>query len=140
METRTKILYLIKKNLEEFSSSIINSNYKYQIEYILKQFIGDNSYNYYNKTSKSIMKNNQSHNNSQRRDISSPSSPSSKISYKSFNIDSDFDFDDDDEEVFNEDELEYKILNKSKFVLHTNKKEEKPFIIYDEITLFKKKS
>ena len=39
------------------------------------------------------------------------------------------------EEYYNENELEYKILNNSKFTLHTNKKGQKPFIIYDEIEI-----
>ena len=43
-----------------------------------------------------------------------------------------------DNEDYNENELVYKILNNSKFVLHTNKKGKIPFIIYDEIKLFKK--
>ena len=66
LETRKTILNLIKFNLEKLSFFIKNSNYKYQIEYILKQFIGDNSYIYYYETSKSIIKNSQSHNNSQK--------------------------------------------------------------------------
>ena len=40
-----------------------------------------------------------------------------------------------EEEYYNENELEYKILNNSKFILHTNKKGQKPFIIYDEIKI-----
>ena len=43
-----------------------------------------------------------------------------------------------DNEDYDENELVYKILNNSKFVLHTNKKGKIPFIIYDEIKLFKK--
>ena len=49
----------------------------------------------------------------------------------------DIDFGSDDED-YDENELVYKILNNSKFTLHTNKKKETPFIIYDEIKLFKK--
>ena len=48
----------------------------------------------------------------------------------------DFDFGSDDED-YDENELVYKILNNSKFELHTNKKGKIPFIIYDEIKLFK---
>ena len=43
-----------------------------------------------------------------------------------------------DNEDYDENELVYKILNNSKFVLHTNKKGKIPFIIYDEINLIKK--
>ena len=50
-------------------------------------------------------------------------------------FDMDFEIDNED---YDENELVYKILNNSKFVLHTNKKGKIPFIIYDEIKLFKK--
>ena len=43
-----------------------------------------------------------------------------------------------DNEDYDENELVYKILNNSKFELHTDKKGKIPFIIYDEIKLFKK--
>ena len=72
-------------------------------------------------------------------DYSSSSGPFSKNSYKIMkersNRSLDFDF---DYEKYNENELIYKILNNSKFVLHTNKKGNRPFIIYDEIKLCKK--
>ena len=38
---------------------------------------------------------------------------------------------------FNENELEYKILNNSRFKIHTSEKGAKPFIIYDEIKIMK---
>ena len=38
---------------------------------------------------------------------------------------------------FNENELEYKILNNSRFKIHINKKGATPFIIYDEIKIMK---
>ena len=50
-------------------------------------------------------------------------------------FDMDFEIDNED---YDENELVYKILKNSKFVLHTNKKGKIPFIIYDEIKLFKK--
>jgi len=61
--------------------------------------------------------------------------PFSNDSYKSeketfINLDNDFEYGD-----FNKNELVYKILNKSKFILHTNKKGRAPFIIYDEIKI-----
>ena len=169
LETRTKILNLIKNNLGKLSTSIKKNDY--QIEYILKQIIGDNSYKYYYEESESIIKNNQSHNSSQKSNkygpnssylnrqsvveahekmengyennsyYSSSSGPFSQNSYKSAKQKSNRSFDNDfenEDEVFNENELVYKILNNSKFTLHTNKKKEKPFIIYDEIKLFKK--
>ena len=170
LETRKKILYLIKNNLGKLFTSIKKNDHKYQIEFILKQFIGDNSYNFYNKSSETIIKINQSRNSSQRSNnlgvnssylnnpsvleaheninngydnnsyYSSSSGPFSQQSYKSAKQKSNrsFDNDFDDEEYYIENELIYKILNNSKFVLHTNKKGERPFIIYDEITLFKK--
>jgi len=72
-------------------------------------------------------------------DNSSSSGPFSQNSYKKMKERSNrsFHFDFGDEE-YNENELIYKILNNSKFALHTNKKGNKPFIIYDEIKLFKK--
>ena len=71
----------------------------------------------------------------------SPSfSPFSQNSYKAHkersNRSFNFDFGSDDED-YDENELVYKILNNSKFELHTNKKGKIPFIIYDEIKLFK---
>ena len=36
---------------------------------------------------------------------------------------------------YNINELQYKILSKSKFFLHTNKKGQTPFFIYDEIKI-----
>ena len=48
----------------------------------------------------------------------------------------DIDFGSDDED-YDENELVYKILNNSKFELHTDKKGKIPFIIYDEIKLLK---
>ena len=63
-ETRKTILNLIKNNKEKLSVSIKKNDYK--IEYIIKHFIGDNSYNYYYKMSETIIKNSQSHNNTQQ--------------------------------------------------------------------------
>ena len=50
-------------------------------------------------------------------------------------FDMDFEIDNED---YDENELVYKILSNSKFELHTDKKGKIPFIIYDEIKLFKK--
>ena len=71
---------------------------------------------------------------------SSSSGPFSQKSYKSAKQKSNrsFENDFDNEDEYSENELEYKILNNSKFVLHTSKKENKLLIIYDEIKLFKK--
>ena len=171
LKIRTKILDLIKNNLGKLFTSIKNSGYKYQIEYILKYFIGDNFYKYYYEKSEKLIKSNQSHNSSQQsnkydpnssimnatslveahenmndgyennKNDSSSSSPFSQNSYKSAKQKSNRSFDNDfenEDEGFNENELVYKILNNSKFTLHTNKKKETPFIIYDEIKLFKK--
>jgi Icc-related predicted phosphoesterase len=171
LETRTKILNLIKNNSEELFTSIKKSDYKSPIEFILKQFIGDNSYNYYNKKYESIIKSNQSHNISQPSNnfgsnlsylnilsdvevhenenieyeddfyYPSPFRPSSPNYNRYLEERSkrslDFDFEDED---YDENELVYKILNNSKFSLHTNKKGKTPFIIYDEIKLFKKEN
>jgi hypothetical protein len=171
LKIRTKILDLINNNLGKLFTSIKNSGYKYQIEYILKYFIGDNIYKYYYEKYEKLIKSNQSHNSSQQSNKydpnssymngpslveahqnmnngfennkydSSSSSPFSQNSYKSAKQKSNRSFDNEfenEDEVFNENELVYKILNNSKFALHTNKKKEKPFIIYDEIKLFKK--
>jgi len=167
LETSKKILDLIKNNLEKLSTSIKKSNYKYQIEYILKQFIGENFYKYYYEASESLIKINQSLNSSQQSKKydpnssylnaesvqaahdninnefeksnydSSSSGPFSKESYKSIKEKSNRSFDNDFEEEYNENELEYKILNNSKFILHTNKKGKNPFIIYDEIKIIR---
>ncbi len=167
LETSKKILDLIKNNLGKLSTFIKKSNYKYQIEYILKQFIGENFYKYYYEASESLIKINQSLNSSQQSKKydpnssylnaesvqaahdninnefeksnydSSSSGPFSKESYKSIKEKSNRSFDNDFEEEYNENELEYKILNNSKFILHTNKKGKKPFIIYDEIKIIK---
>ena len=72
LETRTKILNLIKNNLGKLSTFIKKNDY--QIEYILKQIIGDNSYKYYYEESESIIKNNQSHNSSQKSNKYGPNS------------------------------------------------------------------
>ena len=171
LKIRTKILDLIKNNLGKLFTSIKNSGYKYQIEYILKYFIGDNFYKYYYEKSEKLIKSNQSHNSSQQsnkydpnssimnatslveahenmndgyennKNDSSSSSPFSQKSFQSAKQKSNRSFDNDfenEDEGFNENELVYKILNNSKFTLHTNKKKETPFIIYDEIKLFKK--
>jgi len=167
LETSKKILDLIKNNLGKLSTFIKKSNYKYQIEYILKQFIGENFYKYYYEASESLIKINQSLNSSQQSKKydpnssylnaesvqaahdninnefeksnydSSSSGPFSKESYKSIKEKSNRSFDNDFEEEYNENELEYKILNNSKFILHTNKKGKEPFIIYDEIKIIK---
>lgn len=167
LETSKKILDLIKNNLGKLSTFIKKSNYKYQIEYILKQFIGENFYKYYYEASESLIKINQSLNSSQQSKKydpnssylnaesvqaahdninnefeksnydSSSSGPFSKESYKSIKEKSNRSFDNDFEEEYNENELEYKILNNSKFILHTNKKDKNPFIIYDEIKIIK---
>jgi len=167
LEASKKILDLIKNNLGKLSTFIKKSNYKYQIEYILKQFIGENFYKYYYEASESLIKINQSLNSSQQSKKydpnssylnaesvqaahdninnefeksnydSSSSGPFSKESYKSIKEKSNRSFDNDFEEEYNENELEYKILNNSKFILHTNKKGKKPFIIYDEIKIIK---
>jgi len=130
-EARAKILDLIKNNLGELSPSLKKSDFKLQIEYILKQFIGDSSYKYYYQESESIMNNKYERNS---YDLSS-CGPFSNDSYKSeketfINLDNDFEYGD-----FNKNELVYKILNKSKFILHNNKKGRAPFIIYDEIKI-----
>ncbi len=122
LESRIKILDFIKNNLGELFISLKNSDYKYQIEYILKQFIGDNSYNYYNKKSESIIND------------SSTLNPFSRTSYKSEIQKSKRNILDEFGDYIND--LEY-ILNESKFILHTNKKGEIPFIIYDEIIVIK---
>ena len=122
MESRIKILDFIKNNLGELFISLKNSDYKYQIEYILKQFIGDNSYNYYNKKSESIIND------------SSTLNPFSRTSYKSEIQKSKRNILDEFGDYIND--LEY-ILNESKFILLTNKKGEIPFIIYDEIIVIK---
>ena len=76
----------------------------------------------------------------QEYNYSSSFSPFSQNSFKALkersNRSFDFDFGSDDED-YDENELVYKILNNSKFVLHTNKKGKIPFIIYDKIKLFK---
>ena len=171
LKIRTKILDLIKNNLGKLFTSIKNSGYKYQIEYILKYYIGDYFYKYYYEKSEKLIKSNQSHNISQQsnnygpnssimnatslveahenmndgyennKNDSSSSSPFSQKSFQSAKQKSNRSFDNDfenEDEGFNENELVYKILNNSKFTLHTNKKKETPFIIYDEIKLFKK--
>jgi len=122
LESRIKILDFIKNNLGELFISLKNSDYKYQIEYILKQFIGDNPYNYYKKKSESIIND------------SSTINPFSLTSYKSEIQKSKRNISDEFGGYIND--LEY-ILNESKFILHTNKRGEKPFIIYDEIIVIK---
>ena len=71
---------------------------------------------------------------------SSSFGPFSQNSYKALkersNWSFNFDFGSDDED-YDENELVYKILNNSKFELHTDKKGKIPFIIYDKIKLFK---
>ena len=169
LETKTKILNLIKKNKEKSFTSIKKCENEYKIEYILKQFIDDNLFKYYYDVSESIIKHSLSHNSNQQnnnsklnqisKDISlghkdneiisstnesSINSPLSRLSFKLEQGKSKRNFysnivDDDEkikeDEYYNENELEYKILNNSKFILHTNKKGQKPFIIYDEIKI-----
>ena len=154
IETRAKILNLIKNNIGKIFTSINESEYKNQIEYILKQFIGDNSYNYF------IIKSSQRHNISQQNNNYEPNlfifpntpvqdahenmnnkfgsciSPFSHESYILDNKNSKRDISKEfDNEIYNRNELQYKILNNSKFLIHTNKKGETPFIIYDEIKI-----
>mgnify|MGYP006873058196 CR=1 FL=1 len=71
-EARKTILNLIKNNKENISVSIKKNDYKN--EFILKQFIGDNSYNYYYKASETIIKINKSHNSSQQSNNFGPNS------------------------------------------------------------------
>jgi len=166
LETRKKILNLIKNNLKNLSTSIKNCENAYKIEYILKQFISDNSFNYYYNRSESIIKSSQSHNSSQQskgdnpnfipfdreekknmndindssivNPLSLPSFKSAKKKtlsyYYSYNSDN-FDYEEAIEEKNEIKELQYKILNKSRFKLHTNKSGQIPFIIYDEIKI-----
>ena len=161
LETRAKILNLIKNNLKTlFTSSIEKNKNKYKIDNILGQFFGKCSYTYYYKISESIIKKSQSNNYEQNfydlddasvKDIDesmsndyenksykSSSGPFSGKSFSFKNLNSSFENDFDDEEEFNENELEYKILNNSKFTLHTNRRGKIPFIIYDEIKIIKK--
>ena len=163
LETSKEILNSIKKNKGKLFTTIEKCENEYKIKYILKQFIGDNLYKYYYDLSESIIKNSQSHNNSQQSNNSNPnpfskdtsldqkdnelssnnplSSPSFKIeqdrSKRNFysNIFYEEEKINKEEEYYNESEMEYKILNKSKFKLHTNKKGQTPFIIYDEIKI-----
>ena len=168
LETKTKILNLIKKNKRKLFTSIKNCENEYKIKYILKQFIGDNLFKYYYDVFESIIKHSLSHNSSQQNNNSKPNqiskdnslghkdneiisstnesstnNPLSRLSFKLEQGKSKRNFysnivDDDEkikEEYYNENELEYKILNNSKFTLHTNKKGQKPFIIYDEIEI-----
>jgi hypothetical protein len=74
LKIRTKILDLINNNLGKLFTSIKNSGYKYQIEYILKYFIGDNFYKYYYEKSEKLIKSNQSHNSSQQSNKYDPNS------------------------------------------------------------------
>jgi len=166
LEARKKILNLIKNNLKNLSTSIKNCENSYKIEYILKQFISDNSFYYYYNRSESIIKSSQSHNSSQQskgdnpnfvpfdreekknmndindssiiNPLSLPSFKSAKKKtlsyYYSYNSDN-FDNEEAIEEKNEIKELQYKILNKSRFILHTNKSGQIPFIIYDEIKI-----
>ena len=175
LETRKKIFNLIKKNPGKLFPSIKKCENAYKIEYILRQFIGDNSYKYYYNASESIIKINQSYNSSQQsknympnqfsKDISleqkedekmnngfhstnesSSNNPMSRPSFKSAQKKSKrnfynyiiYDEEKIEEKEYNyENELEYKILNKSRFILHTNLRGQSPFIIYDEIKIIK---
>ena len=128
LETRIKIIDLIKNNLGELSTSIKKSDCKFQIEYILKQFIGYNLYKYYYLESESIINNRYEGKNYDS--IFCPFSQNSFLENSIVYLDNDFEYG-----GFNKNELEYKILNKSKFVIHTNKKGQAPFIIYDEIKI-----
>ena len=70
---------------------------------------------------------------------SSSSNPFSNKYYKSIKEKSNrsLDYDFEDEEYYNENELAYKILNNSKFQIHTSERGGTPFIIYDEIKIMK---
>jgi len=127
LETRKKILNLIRNNLGIISTSIKNSEYNYQIEYILKNFISESSYKYYYEVSESIIR--QSHNES------SSLNPFSHSSYKLENLESKRNIS-DEFEFGGHRNVEY-ILDESKFILHTNKKGEIPFVKYDEIKIIK---
>ena len=163
LETSKEILNSIKKNKGKLFTTIEKCENEYKIKYILKQFIGDNLYKYYYDLSESIIKNSQSHNNSQQSNNSNPNpfskdtsldqkdnelSSNNPLSRPSFKIEQDRSkrnfysnifYEEEkiikEEEYYNESEMEYKILNKSKFKLHTNKKGQIPFIIYDEIKI-----
>jgi len=162
-ETRKKILNLIKNNLRKLSTSIKNCENKYMIKYIIKQFIGDSSFKYYYKKSKSIIKKSKNNNyelnssylndeesaqdmarNMNNDDINKSFGSSSigAFSEKSYTSNKnsnslEININISEEELYDKNELEYKILINSKFSLHTNKKGEIPFIIYDEIKIIK---
>jgi len=135
LETSKKILNLIKNNLGNLSTSIKNNEYKYQIEYILKKFISESSYKYYYEASESIIIRQSHNNNRQRNNESSSLNPFSHSSYKLENLESKRNIS-DEFEFGGHRNVEY-ILKESKFILHTNKKGEMPFVNYDEIKIIK---
>ena len=124
-ETKKSILNLIKDRLKDLSPKIEKNENKDKIKYILQQFFGDNLYNL-------LIKKSQSNDDISDSLSTGPSSIKSLLSKNTSSLKS---FGYYFEEENNENELEYKILNNSKFTLHTNKKGEKPFIIYDEIKI-----
>ena len=164
LETRAKILNLIRNNLKTLFTSIEKNKNKYKIDNILGQFIGKGSYTYYYKESESIIKKSQSNNygpnfsdlndelnndkdenmnnDHENKSYESSSGPFSgkSFSFKNSSFRDDYSFEDDfEDEGYNENELEYKILENSKFTIHTNRKGQTPFIIYDEIKIIKNK-
>ena len=82
---------------------------------------------------------NYDHENKSYESSSGPFSGKS-FSFKNSSFRDDYSFEDDfEDEGYNENELEYKILENSKFTIHTNRKGQTPFIIYDEIKIIKNK-
>ena len=165
-ETRNNILKIINENIDKLYYSMKekeNENIKNKIEYVLNSFI---EYNYYyNKSEK--LKNDKSSEKKESSFFNKPSledahinigndinisnnsisNPFSGKSYKNAALSNHKSIDNfkEEEDIYsyikenNENDLSFKVLDNSIFTFHNNKKGEKPYIIYDEIKVGKKK-
>ena len=130
-ETRKTIIKLIIKNIDLLYSYIEGINdriLKEKIEYVLKSFF---EYRYYYEKSKSKYNsdNNKSNTNLSNNPFSNSSFKKAQFqSNKSFNMRYTF-----EDSRIDKDDLALRVLKKSKFKLHINKKGKEAIIIYDNV-------
>ena len=131
-ETRKTILELMRKNIKSFRciEDMKDRNLKEKIEYVLESFF---EYRYYFEKSKSIVNQDSNKSNTNpSNDLFSNSSvkKAQKQSNKTFDMRYDF-----EDSKIDKDDLALRVLKKSKFKFHINKKGKEAIIIYDNVEI-----
>jgi hypothetical protein len=153
LETRNKICYFIRRNLISLKENINGLTFKVKVKDVLNYFI---IFEYYQTKGKQL-------NNSMKNSNFGPSNDynrNSRVVSDSVSVSQDsnmfdgssyrkakeqslrsvdkFEEEEKQEENFSEDDPVYKFLKHSIFIFHTNRKGQKPSIIYEEISDAKK--